>query len=191
MSRIAENWLSSVKLILTMVIFIWLVELLNSLMGHRLNSYGIYPREIETLPGILLWPFLHGNFQHLIMNTTPLMVMGFFVALRGWKTFVKTTLLILIIGGLGVWIFGRSAFHIGASGLVFGFLGFLVTVAIYERNLTTFAIAFFIAFYYGGLIFGILPGDRFISWEGHLFGLLAGIMSARLLAATPKATSKN
>lgn len=187
MSRIAENWLSSLKLILAIVILLWLVEILNSLVDHRLNSYGIYPREIETLPGILLWPFLHGNFQHLIMNTTPLMVMGFLVALRGWKTFVKTTLLILVIGGLGVWIFGRSAFHIGASGLVFGFLGFLVTVAIYERNLTTFAIAFFIAFYYGGLIFGILPGDRFISWEGHLFGLLAGIISARLLAVTPRA----
>ncbi len=182
MRDLAENWISALKLILAMVILIWIVEVINNFLGHRLGVYGIYPRKTEALPGILLWPFLHGSLNHLIMNTTPLLVMGFFVALRGWWVFLKSCLLILIISGLGVWIFGRPAYHVGTSGLVFGFFGFLITLAIYERSIATFAIASFTVFYYGGLIFGILPRDNFVSWEGHLFGLLAGMLSARLLA---------
>ncbi len=182
MRDVAENWLSAFKLIMGMVALLWIVEFLNSFTGHRLNLFGIYPREVETLPGVILWPFLHGGFQHLIMNTTPLIIMGFFVALRGWRIFLKSALFILIIGGLGVWIFGRPAYHIGASGLVFGFFGFLVTLAIYERNVTTFAIASFTVFYYGGMIFGVIPQNSFVSWEGHLFGLFAGIVAAKMLA---------
>ncbi|HIG42332.1 MAG: rhomboid family intramembrane serine protease [bacterium] len=182
MQDVAENWISALKLILTLVILIWGIEIINNFLGHRLGAYGIYPRNVEALPGILLWPFLHGSIHHLIMNTTPLLVMGFFVALRGWWIFFKSVLLILVIGGLGVWLFGRPAYHIGASGLVFGFFGFLITLAIYERSIATFAIASFTVVYYGGMILGILPTDKFVSWEGHLFGLLAGMLSARLLA---------
>jgi len=178
----SSSWLVALKVISGLVALLWIVETVNTLLGHRLNVYGIYPRSLSNLPGIIFWPFLHANFNHLIMNTMPLLAMGYFVALRGWIVFLESTLLILILGGLGVWLFGRAAYHVGASGLVFGFFGFLITLALYERNIKTFAIASLTVFYYGGIIFGILPVDRFVSWEGHLFGLLAGMMAARLLA---------
>jgi membrane associated rhomboid family serine protease len=108
--------------------------------------------------------------------------MGFFVALRGVRTFIFSSVLILTLAGLGVWLFGRPAFHIGASGLVFGYFGFLVALAWFERSLLAFSIACLVLFYYGGIIFGILPRDEFVSWEGHLFGLLAGIVAANLFA---------
>jgi membrane associated rhomboid family serine protease len=178
----SSTWHEALKLILSLVILIWLTELVNSLLDHRLNVYGIYPRNMDNLVGIILWPFLHGNFNHLMMNSMPLLAMGYFVALRGWLIFLESTAIILIIGGLGVWFFGRAAYHVGASGLVFGFFGFLITIAFYERSLKTFAIACLTVFYYGGIIFGVLPTDSFVSWEGHLFGLLAGILAARILA---------
>ena len=87
---------------------------------------------------------------------------------------------ILIIGGLGVWAFARPAYHIGASGLIFGYFGFLVAIGLYERSISSLVIASVTLFFYGGLILGILPTDSFISWEGHLFGLCAGIIAARL-----------
>ena len=188
MNDFRKNWLPGLETICTLVVVIWVVEFINGLFGHAFNIYGIYPREVGTLPGIVLWPFLHGSFQHVAMNTTPLLIMGFFVALRGPWIFVKSTLMILIIGGLGVWVFGRSAYHIGASGLVFGYFGFLVTIGIYERSISSLAIASITLFYYGGIILGVLPTNSFVSWEGHLFGLVAGMLSARLMALTPSNT---
>ncbi|MGK0338716.1 MAG: membrane associated rhomboid family serine protease [Candidatus Azotimanducaceae bacterium] len=182
MQHIKRSTFSAIKAVLLLVGVIWTVEFLNGLIGHRLNVFGIFPRRLESLPGILFWPLLHGGYGHLIVNTTPLLVMGFFVALRGVRTFVFSSLLILILAGLGVWLFGRPAFHIGASGLVFGYFGFLVALAWFERSLFTFSIACLVLFYYGGIIFGILPRDEFVSWEGHLFGLLAGIVAANLFA---------
>jgi membrane associated rhomboid family serine protease len=181
-----SNWLSGLKIICFLVLAIWIVEVVNNFFGHRFSAWGIYPRRVDTLPGVLLWPFLHGNLRHLVMNTTPLLIMGFFVALRGSAVFVKTTLLILLIGGLGVWLFGRPAYHIGASGLVFGYFGFLVAIGVYERSISGLAIASITLFYYGGLILGVLPTDSFVSWEGHLFGLAAGILAARMLAFTSR-----
>ena len=116
MNDLKSNWLSGLKMICILVLIIWLVEVINNFFGHGLNAYGIYPRQIDTLPGILLWPFLHGSLQHLVMNTTPLLMMGFFVALRGPLIFLKTTLLVLVIGGLGVWLFGRPAYHMVPAG---------------------------------------------------------------------------
>jgi len=182
MRNLMENWITGLRLIAFLVAVIWCVEAINSFNGHSLNSYGIYPRETSALPGILLWAFLHGNLQHLIMNTTPLLVMWFFVATRGAGKFLAVSLIVILVGGLGVWCFGRSAYHIGASGLVFGYFGYLVASGIYERSLGTLAIASLTVFYYGGIIFGVLPGDSFVSWEGHLFGLCAGIFAARLTA---------
>jgi len=180
---VADDWFYGAKVILIFAAILWVVEAINTLVGNRLNLLGIYPRDVSTLPGILLWPLLHGSFEHLIMNTTPLLVMGYFVALRGLRVFVVATMLIDVIGGTGVWVFGRPAFHIGASGLVFGYFGFLIAIGIYEKSISALLIASFTIFYYGGLIFGVLPGQRFISWEAHFFGLMAGIYAARWLAS--------
>ena len=176
------SWLRSVKVVVILTAVIWCIEFVNGLVGHALNDFGIYPREIKALPGVLFWVFLHGSLQHLVMNTMPLVVMGSFVALKGVSRFLIVTLIITIIGGVGVWCFGREAYHIGASGLVFGYFGYLVALGIYERSLQTLFIASLTVFYYGGMIFGVLPGESFISWEAHLFGLFAGVLAARFLA---------
>jgi membrane associated rhomboid family serine protease len=181
LSRFQRSTFSALKAVLILVGVIWLVEILNNLIGHRLNVFGIYPRRAESLPGILLWPLLHSGFGHLMMNTTPLLAMGFFVALRGVRPFIVCSLFILLVG-LGVWLFGRDAFHVGASGLVFGYFGLLVALAWFERSFLTFSIACLMIFFYGGIIYGVLPRDEFVSWEGHLFGLIAGVMAANLFA---------
>lgn len=175
------NWQSSAIYILTFTGILWGVEVINATLDHRLNAFGIYPRELDSLPGILVWPFLHGNITHLMMNTTPFVVLGWFVGLRGAFVFLQTTLIIVVVGGAGVWVFGRESFHIGASGLVFGYFGFLVARGLYERSISALFVAAFTLFYYGGIIFGILPTDAYISWEAHLFGLCAGILAARIL----------
>ncbi len=170
------------KAVCAIVALIWAIELVNSLLGHRLNLFGIYPRTTEGLIGILVWTLLHGGLAHLVMNTTPLLFLGFFVSLRGPMVLLLTSLIVTVVGGAMVWLLGRGAIHIGASGLVFGYFGFLVAVGLYERSISALAIASVTLFYYGGMIVGVVPTDSFISWEGHLFGLLAGILAARLLA---------
>ena len=129
MNDLREKGISGLKTICVLVAIMWGVEALNTTLGHGLNRFGIFPRDIDTLAGIIAWPFLHGGLGHLVMNTTPLLFLGFFVSLRGPLVFFSSTLLIVVVGGIGVWIFGRAAFHIGASGLVFGYFGFLVAIA--------------------------------------------------------------
>lgn len=182
MRKIMDNWIVGLRIICILVVVIWCVEATNTILDHRLNAYGIYPREAFSLPGVFLWAFLHGDFQHLLMNTTPLLIMGFFVATGGAARFLLVSFVVIIIGGLGVWCFGRTAYHIGASGLVFGYFGYLVALGIYEKSLGTLAVSSFTLVYYGGLIYGVLPSDSFVSWEGHLFGLCGGIFAARLTA---------
>ncbi len=182
MRQLFENWVVGGRTIVVLVIIIWCVEAVNSLLGHRLDYYGIFPRSLANLPGVLCLAFLHGSFQHLLMNTPTLLVMGFFVATRGAGRLVFVSIIVILVAGLLVWCFGRAAYHIGASGLVFGYFGYLVALGIYERSASTLIVSVFMVFYYGGLIYGVLPRDSFVSWEGHLFGLLAGVLAARLTA---------
>jgi len=181
MRETAHPWLRSVATILSLVLFLWCVEIANIASGNRLVYFSIYPRHVASLPGIFIWPFLHASINHLLVNTTPLVVLGYFVALRGVGVFIKTCIVITLIGGAGIWLFGRPAYHIGASGLVLGFFGFLVTVGIYERSLQALLIGLFTLLYYGGLILSIVPTNQFISWEAHLFGLIGGVVAGRLL----------
>lgn len=183
---VTQHWARSLATVVVLVAVLWAVELANYLTGYRLSYLGVFPRHVETLPGILLWPFLHVSAEHLLINTTPLLVLGYFVALRGVVVFLQTCLLIIVIGGTAIWLFGRPAYHIGASGLVFGFFGFLVTVGIYERSLSALVIGLFTLIYYGGMLLSIFPADRFISWEAHVFGLLGGIVAGRLLGVSPR-----
>lgn len=182
MKQLLDNWLTALQTITLLVVLIWLVAVANHLSGYLLSAFGLLPREPQALFGILFWIVLHGSFEHLLMNTTPLFVMGFFVALRGPWLFFKITVTVWLIAGIAVWLFGRPAYHIGASGLVFGYFGFILAIAVYERSLVDLAVASFTIFYYGGLIFGVLPIEQFVSWESHLFGLLAGIFAARLFS---------
>ena len=192
-----KDRLVSIILLLIFVAVIWVVYLVNSLLfDGSLNRYGLSPMALPyrwlsefepslpylagSLRGILLSPLLHGSFSHLMSNTFPLLLLGGFVAIRGAKTLIGVSLLVILLGGLLVWIVGRPAVHIGASGLVFGYFGFLVAQGWYERSIVSIVVAVGVLLLYGGIIFGVLPQSGFISWEGHLFGLIAGVLAARM-----------
>ena len=154
----------------------WVTELIDQVFLHSaLDQLGIRPRETRALWGIVLAPFLHGGFRHLIANTAPLLVLGWLVLIRRRVDFFLLTLAVTLVGGLGVWLFAPPyTIHIGASGVAFGYLGYLIARAWFERSLTSLALALLAGVLYGGALAGLLPGQRGISWEGHLFGFAAG-----------------
>ncbi len=165
------------------VIVLWTIELANSLMNNTLNNLGIRPRNILGLQGILFAPFLHGSWRHLISNTFPLVILSWLIMARDRSEWITVTVLTAIASGVGTWLFGGAAtVHIGASGVVFGYFGFLVARAYFERSLGSIAISLLVLALFGGMIWGILPVQVGISWEGHLFGLLGGIAAAWTIA---------
>lgn len=173
-------WKPRVAALLATIGVVWLVSLTGLLVYTELTwNLALLPRRIDGLPGILGMPLVHGSFTHLMANTLPFLILGGMVMLRGGRYFLAVTLAITVLGGLFLWLFGRNAAHIGASGLVFGYFGFLLTRGFYERSLGAIAVAAVVALFYWTMIFGILPRDDGVSWDGHLFGLVAGVISAR------------
>ncbi|YAI82789.1 MAG: rhomboid family intramembrane serine protease [cyanobacterium endosymbiont of Rhopalodia sterrenbergii] len=162
----------------------WVSELLDLLIFKGgLDQFGIIPHDLIGLRGILFAPFLHGGLNHLIANTIPFGVLGWFVMLQETSDFWVVTLLTMIVGGFGVWLFGvPSSVHIGASILVFGYLGFLLLRGYFQRNFASIFLSVIVSFLYGGLVLGMLPSHHGISWEGHLFGFLGGVLAAKLIA---------
>ena len=164
--------------LLGFVAVLWVVAVLDTLTGIDFGRFGVVPRDSASLLGIPLHIFVHGDFLHLLSNTGPLLVLGGLVSMRGAGTLLATSVFITVFTGAGVWLAGRYGVHIGASGLVFGYFGYLVARGFFERSFMSLLIAVAVAVFYGGLIFGLLPLDRFVSWEGHLFGLIGGIILA-------------
>jgi membrane associated rhomboid family serine protease len=160
----------------------WVIALLNALPVLDLTRFGIRPRSIPGLLGIVFAPFLHGGFAHLAANSVPFLVLGGIVLLGGRKVFWSVTVFVILLGGLGVWAVAPGySIHIGASGLIFGYLGFLLARGFVERSWTWIAVAFVILAGYGSLLWGVLPHQPGVSWQSHLFGFLSGIGAARLL----------
>ena len=183
LTRVTRSFRSQVELLLCILAFMWIAEVVDFLLGGALNQFGIHPRTASGLVGSVLAPFLHGGFAHLAANTVPFAVLGWLVLVQGRDEFWGVLLLVWLISGLGVWLFGASnSVHIGASGVIFGFFGFLLFRGILSRSWLPLLIAIAVCIVYGSLIFGVLPLQRGISWEGHLFGFIGGIISARLLA---------
>lgn len=168
---------------------LWLVELANLLEGHIFHSWGILPRSQQGLRGILFGPFIHASARHLALNSLPLLVLGWLVLTEGTWTFLRVSLTIMLLAGLGVWVFGRPYYHIGASGLVLGYFGYLVANAFYRHSWTSFFVAALTVLLYGGLVFSILPGAAEVSWESHLAGLVAGVLASWLGASSLPRTS--
>lgn len=171
---------ASAFMILGVACLIWAVEAVNMLSGRQLTSLGILPRHLSGLVGIPLGPFVHGSASHALVNTMPFLVLGGLVALRSARAFVSVSVFVILFGGAALWLFGRASYHIGASGLVFGYFGYLMARGWYERSAAAILAALLTLFLYGGLVWGVLPSRPFISWEGHLFGMLAGVLAARL-----------
>lgn len=173
----------------TFVVAIWILEAADWIMGGSLDQFGIYPRQFIGLRGIFAAPLLHGGFAHVAANTIPFVILGWFVLLRSVRTFAIVTALALIVGGLGTWLIAPSAtIHIGASGIVFGFLGYLIFRGYFERSWQSIAWAILVMLLYGGMLFGMLPTDAQVSWQMHLFGFIGGGAAAFLLSRTDDRT---
>lgn len=169
------------------IVAIWVVEIVDSVMlGDRLQGNGIGPRRVDGLDGIVWAPFLHGGWRHLISNTFPFVLLGGLVALRGARYWFTTFAIVVVLGGAMTWLFAGGSNHIGASGVVFGFFGSLIGAAIFERRLAAGARALVAIILYGGIIQGLAPRPG-ISWEGHLFGAVAGLVAAKILAGPREA----
>jgi len=174
---------TQVAILASLVGLMWAIEIVDFFLGGALSSFGIIPRSLIGLRGILFAPFLHGNFAHLIANTVPFVTLGWFVMLRRTSDFFGVTAIAMVVGGLGTWLIApANTVHIGASGVIFGYLGFLISRGYFERSFGSMLCSIIIGLAYGGLIWGVLPGQLGISWQGHLFGLIGGIVAAWLLA---------
>ena len=159
------------------------MAILDTVLSLDLGRYGIVPRTVDGMRGIPLHVFLHQGFGHVLSNTGPLLVLGILISLRGGRKLLGASLFIVAFGGFAVWLVARSGVHIGASGLAFGYFGYLVGRGFYERSLTSILIAIAVVVFYGGMFLGILPSLGFVSWEGHLFGLIAGVAYSRITRA--------
>ena len=171
--------------VFVLVGIMWVLEAFDAVVPGDLDGYGIESRETDGLFGIVAAPFLHADFAHLMANTVPFLVLGSIVALRYPSRFWAISLTIIGIGGLGVWLLGPSnTVMVGASGVVFGFLTFLVTAGVLTRHWLDVAIALGVLFLYGGILIGALPFgvSEGVSWLGHFMGAAAGILAAFLFA---------
>ena len=161
----------------------WGVFAANVLSGGLLMQFGVIPRTLVGLRGILFAPFIHGSVEHLVSNTVPFLILGWLVMLRDSRHFMRVTLASMLGAGLMAWLIGApGSVHIGASGVIFGYLGFLMLAGWYERSFVSIAISVGVATLWGGLVFGVLPGQPGISWQGHLGGFLGGVLAARLFS---------
>lgn len=170
------------------LVLIWLLEVVDWLWwGYSLDQLGIRPRQSNGLWGILLAPFLHGGFGHLAANTGPFLVLGWLVLVQGLRPFFYVTVTVILVSGLGVWLVApANTVHIGASGLIFGYFGFLLLRGYFDRRASTLLLSIIVILLYGGLIWGVLPQGAGISWQGHLFGFIGGGVAAyRLRPTTP------
>ncbi|GAB2821290.1 rhomboid family intramembrane serine protease [Actinocorallia aurea] len=184
----ATRALAAAALVLTVLAGMWLLELADQLMGNQLDQYGIRARHTGDLPQIFTAPFLHGSFDHLIANTIPFAALGFLAALRGMSKFLMTSLIVIIVGGLGVWFTGPpNSETLGASILVFGYFGYLLGRGVFERHIFDLLVAVAVVVLYGGIIYGVFPSGPRISWQGHLFGLVGGLIAAFLLRRRDRA----
>src|ERR1700742_2055322 len=185
------EWVVGGATIVTFVALLYLIELIDQLMHNQLDRNGIRPMETDGLWGILWAPFLHANWAHLIANTIPALVLGFLVTLAGMSRFVWATAIVWIVGGFGTWVIGNVGSscgptdHIGASGLIFGWLAFLLVFGLFVRKLWNVIVGVVVLFAYGGVLLGAMPvlgtcGG--VSWQGHLCGAIAGVLAAYVLS---------
>ena len=179
-----RRWLRNAKALGIAAGVAWGVELADHLLlRQRLDQWGIVPRRAGGLLGIPLAPLLHGGFDHVAANTLPFLILGWLVLLGSVRQFVIVSALAVLVSGLGVWLLGpNDTTHVGASGLIFGYFGFLVVRAYFERSAVTFLIAGLAVLLYGGLFLGVLPSAPNVSWVGHLFGFVGGVVAAKMLA---------
>ena len=180
-TEILNQTMTNVKTLAIVLLVLWVVFFISYLTNKRLLLWGIFPRQRRGLPGILLAPLLHTNFNHIFFNSIPLLVLSDFLLINGLTYFLEVTLLITLISGTLIWCFAKSGLHVGASAVITGYWSLLVCDIYHQGSVTAILLGLLSLYYFAGIFFGILPGKRGVSWEGHLFGLLAGIATSFIL----------
>jgi len=176
--RAQHNFRLAVKIAFCFVAVLWLVHVLDWLLGLHLNRFGILPRHITGLIGIPVAPLLHGSFAHLFSNSAPLLVLGTGILYLYPAAAFRVLSAVYIGSGLGVWLFGRPSVHIGASGLVYGLATYIFVAGIFRRDMRAIAASMLVYFLYGTLAWGVLPIKAGVSWETHLIAALIGLLAA-------------
>lgn len=164
-------------IVLMILAILWGIHFVNWSIGYRLNIFGIYPRHPFGLIGIPASPFLHGHFNHIFFNSIPLVILASFILLNGLHHFLIISMIIIVLCGFATWLFGRPSIHIGASGVIMGYLGYCLVAAYSQPGVISVAIGLVCIYYFGSMLFSIFPSDVRTSWEAHLFGLMAGVAS--------------
>jgi membrane associated rhomboid family serine protease len=163
----------------------WGIFFITHFIVHGILLLGIIPRKIHGIPGIIFAPLLHANFNHLFFNSIPLLVLSNFILINGIEYYLTVTLMITIISGLIIWCFAKSGLHIGASALITGYWGFLISNIYQNATLTTVILGLLSLYYFAGIFLGIFPREKGVSWQGHLFGLIAGFITSYLMSQHP------
>jgi membrane associated rhomboid family serine protease len=178
-------WLRPFAIVAAMVAVMWAVEIVDLFPHTNFDRYGIRPRQFVGLVGVGTAPFLHAGFGHLLGNTIPFLILGGLVAASGTIRFLEVVVIVALISGLGTWLTGPSnSDHIGASGVVFGFLTYLIARGVFERKLRYLLIGVIVLLVFGGMVWGLFPHAG-ISWEGHVFGAIGGVVAAWVLHGNP------
>ena len=167
------------------VIAIWAVHIINLLLfGGNLIFFGIHPLDLSSIWGIFTSPLLHADFSHLISNTVPGAIFAFLIGHSGSRVFWEVTAWVVLVGGVGVWFFGGvGTNHIGASGLVYGWLGYLLVRGFFNRSLSQIILGITLGIIYSGLMWGLLPGTPGMSWQAHLFGAVGGVLAGMIITS--------
>jgi len=173
-----KRFLYSIIFPIIFLIIIWIVELFEQSLGTSYSFLGVYPRAINGLIGILTMPFIHGDVDHILSNTFPVFILGTGIIYLYKDLGYRVILLIWILTGVITWLIGRPSWHIGASGLIYGFASFLFFSGVMKKDNRMLAISLIVAFLYGGLVWGVLPLKAGVSFEGHLAGAISGILFA-------------
>jgi membrane associated rhomboid family serine protease len=175
--------IAGVQVVLALLAAMWVLEVVDVALDHRLDQYGIEPRDPDGLVGVVAAPFLHADFGHLIANTIPFVTLGIIIGLQGVARVVAVTGIVLLVSGLGTWLVAPdNSIHIGASGIVFGYAAYLLARGIFNRDLIEIAIGLGVVAIWGtALLGGLLPQDG-VSWQGHFFGAVGGVLAARVFA---------
>jgi len=166
---------ANMPLVLEIIACLYAIHFVNFLLRYRLNIFGIYPRHLLGLPGIFISPLLHGNFNHLFFNSIPLFILLCFVLIGGVSNFISVTLTIVVLGGLGTWLFGRKALHVGASGIIMGYWSYLLLNAYQQGSAIAIALGLVCVYYLGSLFLNLFPLEARSSFEAHIFGFLGGL----------------
>jgi len=176
-----RNFIRKIAFPLLFIVILWIVQFCNDTFDLNLVRWGIFPRRISGLPGILFGPLIHANYTHLISNSVPLLFLGLLMFYFYREVAFSAFFWVYFSTGIWVWIAGREAYHVGASGLIYSFVCFLFYSGLFRRKQSLMALSLLMVFLYGSLIWGILPLQPKISWESHLLGAVAGFIIAFFL----------